>query len=458
MKQNLITLKIKYACEDSLVEILRQYNSVLKFTYNRLLENPKLKTSEIGLLQKSINNCGLIGSHLKNSAVFDARAIIERDSKPIIFGGKHLFKQRCKLKIGREDFLLKRLRPLNCVGEANQKGNRLFKIIDSQTIQFNLNRHAHYTLKLKEVGNKRLKELSKLIELQDSRQIPITYKLDLNYVYLTFDYNLIKAYSYNVKQNRVFAIDMNPNSIGWSVVDWISESGYRIIQSGTFSLKPLNDYRDSFSIASNSDLHKYVTNKRRHEVIEIAKQLFSLCKHYKCEVFSMEDLNIKSSDKGKGVRFNKLVNNNWNRDLLVQQIKKHINSSSTTLTEVQPQYNSYIGNLLFRKERLPDECLASIEIGRRGYEFSTQFIFNRRSRQKTVIFPNIELVKNQLSLSLEELGVDVPNLDNWKNILSEVKKSKVKYRFSSSDARKIHAGELFSKFYKRKYLVVCEYL
>ena len=33
----------------------------------------------------------------------------------------------------------------------------------------------------------------------------------------------------------------------------------------------------------------------------------------------------------------KLVNNNWNRTLLVNQIKKHINSSSTTLIEVQPQ-------------------------------------------------------------------------------------------------------------------------
>ena len=43
MCQNLITLKIKYSCNNSILDIIKQYNSVLKFTYNRLLENPKLK-------------------------------------------------------------------------------------------------------------------------------------------------------------------------------------------------------------------------------------------------------------------------------------------------------------------------------------------------------------------------------------------------------------------------------
>ena len=133
-------------------------------------------------------------------------------------------------------------------------------------------------------------------------------------------------------------------------------------------------------------------------------------------------------------------------------------SSSTTLIEVQPQYNSYIGNLVFRQEHLPDECLASIEIGRRGFEFATQYIFNRRPHQKTVIYPKLELVKNQLTLSLEELGVDVSNFDSWKNILSVVKESKVKYRFSTSEAQICHSEGLFSKFYKQKYLMVYKYL
>ena len=458
MKQNLITLKIKYSCSNSILDVISQYNSVLKFTYNRLLENPKLKTSEITKLQNNLNNCDLIGSHLKNSAIYDAKSLIEHSDKPIIFGGKCLFKQRCQHKIDKDEFLIKRLRPISSIGEANQKANRLFDIIDNQTIMFKLNRHQHFELKLQQVGSKRLKELNKLKELQNSKQVAITYKLDLEYIYLTFDYNLLKTYTYSIKQNRVFAIDLNPNSIGWSVIDWYSDFNYKVIQSGTFSLKPLNDYRDSKSVASDSDFHKYITNKRNHEIIHIAKELFTLCRHYHCEVFSLEDLNISHSDKKLGRRFNKLVNNTWNRNLLINQIRKYINSSSTILIEVQPQWNSYIGNLIFRQEYLPDECLASIEIGRRGFEFATQYIFNRRLHQKTVIYPKLELVKNQLILSLEELGVDVPNFNSWKDILSVVKESKMKYRFSTSEAQICHAEGLFSKFYKQKYLIVYKYL
>lgn len=458
MKQSLITLKIKYSCDNSILDVIRQYNSVLKFTYNRLLENPKLKTSEITQLQKNLNNCDLIGSHLRNSAIYDAKSLVERSDKPIIFGGKYLFNQRCQHKITKDEFSLKRLRPINSIGESNQKANRLFDILDNQTIVFKLNKYQHFELKLQQVGSKRLKELDKLKELQNTKQVAITYKLDLDYVYLAFDYNLLKTYSYKVNRNRVLAIDLNPNSVGWSVVDWLNGSRYNVIQSGTFSLKPLNDYKDSKSVASDSDFHKYITNKRNHEIIHIAKELFTLCRYYHCEIFSVEDLNMPTSDKKLGRRFNKLVNNNWNRNLLVNQIRKHINSSSTTLIEVQPQWNSYIGNLVFREEHLPDECLASIEIGRRGFEFATQYIFNRRPHQKTVIYPELKSVKNQLTLSLEELGIDVPNFGSWKSILSAVKESKVKYRFSTSDAQNIHSEGLFSKFYKYKYLKIYRYL
>ena len=107
--QNLVTYKIKYSCNDSLLDILNQYNCVLKFTYNRLLENSKLTTKELTALQKTLNNCDLIGSHLKNSAIYDAKSLVEKSTEPIIFGGKNLFKHRCQHKISRDDFILKSL-------------------------------------------------------------------------------------------------------------------------------------------------------------------------------------------------------------------------------------------------------------------------------------------------------------------------------------------------------------
>ena len=452
----IVTIKIKYSCEDNLMPLLTQYNSVLRVTYNRLFEK-SLSTKEITSIQKSLSNVGLINSHLKNSAIYDAKAIVNKSKDKIIFGGKNLFIQRCQQKISHEEFIRKRLKPLSSVGEACKGGNRLFKLVDNKTILFKLNIHNHFILNLKSVGKKRSKELNQLIKLQNANQIPITYKLDLDYIYISFDYNAIKTYNYKIKENRVLAIDMNPNSIGWSIADW-SENSYHIVKAGTISIKPLNDYRDFRAVSSNSDFNKYITNKRKHEIIHIAKDLFNTAKHFHCEVFATEKLNIKSSDKGIGRRFNRLCNNCWNRDLLIHQLRKYIDASSTTYIEVQPQYNSYIGNLVFRQEHLPDECLASIEIGRRGFEFATQYIFNRRLHKKAVIFPELELVKSQIVLSLEELDIDVPNFDSWIDILSAVKKSKVKYRFSTSEAQKWHKESLFSNFYKNRYIKIYIYL
>ena len=131
---------------------------------------------------------------------------------------------------------------------------------------------------------------------------------------------------------------------------------------------------------------------------------------------------------------------------------------SIALTSTLRFLNSKIFFVYSAQEALPDECLASIEIGRRGWEFSTQYIFKRRPRSKTVIYPDLGLVKNRLMQSLEELHIDVPDLDEWIDILLEVKKSKSKYRFSTSEAQRYHSEGLFSKFYKNKYTLVHEYL
>lgn len=456
MKDNLVTYKIKYSCNDSLLSVIKQYNSVLRFTYNRLLNN-RLSTKELTVLQKTLNNTEMIQSHLRNSVIYDAKTLIAKSTDPIIFGGKKLFVKRCKQEISHEEFQIKKLFPLTSIGEMCKGANRLFKIVDNKTISFNLNRNLHYELNLVGVGSKRLKELNQLIALQANSQIAITYKLDLDYVYLTFDYNMLKNYTYRVKKNRVMAIDMNPNSIGWTIIDW-STDPYHLVKAGTISIKPLNDFRDSKSVASSNDFHKYITNKRNHEVIHIAKDLFNLCKHFKCETFAIEKINMKSSDKEKGRKFNKLCNNVWNRNLLAHQLTKHINSSSTTFIEVLPQYTSFIGNLVYRQEHLPDECLSSIEIGRRGFEFANQYLFKRRLQQKTIVFPKIESVKSRIVLSLEELNIDVPDFNNWMTLYSAVKKSKQKYRFSSSEAQTYNSEVLFSKFYKHKYVLIYNYL
>lgn len=457
--ENPITMKIKYSTDELslgyIFHVREDYNKVLHFTYNRLIDNPQYSTKELTAFQSKLENIDGCKSHLKNSSIYNAKEIYNRNKdnpQKVIFGGRKNFINRCKLNISKEEFIKKRTLPIYSIGESNQHGNRLFKIVDTNTIIFKPDKQHHINLNLENVGTNRKKMLLKLIDLQKTNCISLTYQLDLEYVYITYDNNLFEFHKYPVKTDRSIQIDVNPNYIGWSVCDWKQDYDFYLVASGMFSLEPLNQYQNSLHVSSDSKEAKYITNKRRHEVIEIAKELFKLCKHYHCEVFAIEDLSMSTGNLGKGRKLNKLINNQWNRNLLFQQIRKHVLASSTTLVEVQPQYSSIIGNLVNRNLGLPDPVLASIEIGRRGHEFSCQYIFTRRQHEKTIVFPDFEKVKESIILSLEELGIsDLTELNEWKDIWLVVKKSKVKYRFPLSDRL---SGSPFSKNYKQKRQIV----
>ena len=293
-----------------------------------------------------------------------------------------------------------------------------------------------------------MKMLNVLKELQFTKTIPITYSLDTEYVYISVDNSVFEKHIYRTIKNRVIAIDINPEFIGWSVTDW-SDTGYRLVASGLISIKPLNNKHKSLSVSSNDKKNLYFNNKRKHEIIHVAKQLFMLCKHYICETFAMEDLDMKHKNV-RNKRINRLINNLWYRNLLTHQIKKHVLCSPTTFIAVQPQYSSIVGNIVYRNERLPDPILASIELSRRGFEYGTQYIYKRRQIKKTVMLPDFNSVRTRILLSLEEMGI-CGHVKNWTELFSTVKKSGLKYRFPL--AERLSASH-FSKFYKQKLLVV----
>jgi hypothetical protein len=91
-------------------------------------------------------------------------------------------------------------------------------------------------------------------------------------------------------------------------------------------------------------------------------------------MFGIEQLEIESKDSGNGKRFNRLVNNQWNRTKLYENLKKRCNLIGIKFIEVIPNYSSFVGNIIYRKEKYPDMILSSIEIGRRTYEFNLQYL------------------------------------------------------------------------------------
>ncbi len=434
---NIITLKLKYSTDENsktrILEYIKNYNNVLHFTYNRLHENDKLKTKEITELQKSMNNI-FVDSHFKNSAIFDSKSL--HHNNKVIFGGKKLFVERCQNKISKKEFQLKKLRPIYSVGQSDRKGNRKFSIVTENHIIFKPNKNEHFLLEINPSKNYQ-HYLIQLLQLAEEKKISIDFKLDLNYIYISFDLNKLKSeriISEKIK-DRYFAIDMNPNYVGYTIIDWIDEKNYKIIDKGAISLKDLNDYDDLLKgkgFASDSKERKYISNKRNYEISDIAHKLERIANHYQCEFFVMEDLTIPSKDNGKGKRFNRLCNQQWCRNRFTNIIKKLCKFDKIKILEVIPNYSSFIGNLVYKKEKLPDFVLASIEISRRGYEFNHQYILKDKEQKKNIVYGNFDEDKEVYTQSLEELGVS-GEFSSFQELYDKVKKSKVRYRFPLED-------------------------
>ena len=454
----MITLKIKYkTTEDGLnliEEYRKQYSSVLRYAYNRRYEGVNEKDTEHQI--SSLSNISIIKSYLKRCAVKNATQLIkDRDEKQLIFGGKRNFIDRCKGKITKDEFLDKRLSKLFIIGEANQHGNRMV-VINNNLESFTFKPTIKDKIILNIDGRyKRYKSiLNKLYYLQQDKEISITYQLDNEYIYLTYDEDLLEQHiDYKAIKNRVFAIDLNPNYVGWSVVDWKNSKEFDVVKSGVISIKELNDI--DFNLkgkSSESKERKYINNKRIFETYEISKLLVDIAKYYKCEVFGLEELNIKSKDTTRGKRYNKLVNNVWNRNKLVSNIKKRCNIYSIRVMLAKPNYSSFVGNFLFRDLNLPDMTLASIEIGRRCYEFKTQYI-DKKYKKKNIILPDVNDFNDRYIKSLEEFNIpgEIKDLVGVYNFL---KKSKSRYRLSLDDLSHLEFSRCFSNKSKIKKILI----
>ena len=445
-------LKIKYKTDDKSLDIIqnymRQYSSVQHFVYNRINEGKTQK--DIKQQIKTLNNINLLDSWFIQCSFYDISKVDK-----VIFGGKKNYFQRLKNNISKEEFKLKRLSPIYSIGEVvnkSVKGNRKFHIEqDLENIIFKPNKSTKINLKL--IGlNKRKQILSKLYQKQERKEIKIAYKLDLEYIYIIFEETDIYNYETKFIKNRVLALDLNPNYIGWSIVDWKSESEFNVIKTGVYSIKKLND--KDFSLknkgySTDSKERKYISDKRNFESIQIVKNIVNKSIYYKCQIISIEDLSIKSSDKELGKRFNKLVNNSWCRNAFVNNLTKRCNIHNIKLLKVKPDYSSFIGNFLYRSLHLPDMVLASIEIGRRGYEFYNQYISKTKEIKKNIVRPNLSMFNKLYLKSLEEFKLQ-PIYKDLIELYYFFKKSKLKYRLS------IDSFNLqFSRFTSDKSYICC---
>lgn len=441
------TIKLKYSLDnpsdkDIILSYMKAYSSCLHYMFNRVKDSSLNELSCRKLYQQGlINNIDILSSWFVQSSIREAiqicKSLESRDASTLVFGGKKLFVKRCQHKISRDEFLLKRLSPIYSVGTSGKdamKGNQKFYINqDLKSVLFKPSRNIHINLVFPELRPNYKEILSKLFVLQERKAIPISYKLDLDYVYIMFDEERLNEEFKQQKQiqNRILGIDLNPNFIGWSIVDWFSETEFKVIKSGIYSLKFLNDKDnalDQLGLDSSSKERKHISNKREYEVYEVSKHLINIALKYQVGLVSVEDLHsLKSKDQKKGKKINKLINNQWNRTKFRLNLEKRCKIYKIRFQKIRPQYSSFVGNILYRNLNYPDPVLSSIEIGRRGFEYLQQYILKTKESRKNIIFPSLEKFKDHIVKSLEEFGVK-ETFKDWKEMFDYFKDSKLWYR------------------------------
>ena len=408
------TIKLPVQSNDSIEEDIRVYSSIVRYSFNRFQEGLKIK--------EIYHDCRLkfnLGSHLLNCANREAQSLFKKEgNKKVKFGD---FKRRIKGIISNEEFKISKSRGFTSEGQANQKGNsRYIFDIFNNTIIYKRNKKEHITLSLPNLKKKIKEELLKVQILMEEKKIPVTIKLKNGHIFITFDESIVheSLKLKDLKSNRVMGIDLNPNYIGFSILDFKDEK-FMVIKKGVFDVTLLN-----------KDFDK---NNKRHELRELNHILIRICKHYKVSKICVEDLSIKSSDKGQGKIFNRLCNNQWNREVSLNNLKVLTSTYGIEIVEVNPIYSSFVGNIEYGNSTTPDMVASSIEIARRGYKkFSKGWIYPTL---------NLEKVKIKFNQWKEEIYSDV---ENWKELFLKVKKSGMRYRFQLSEC-----DAVFERFYHK---------
>lgn len=410
----------------------------------------------------------------------------ENIGKNIIFGGKAMIrrisflsnpiksrKQKHKrmnareLKRVRSNFKNRRMMPISIIGEAPQNSNRKFnfdfvnkKVIFKPEkglkieIEFNCAKNVHGIL-------------CRLQEYVGTQAISV--KINNDYIWITYDEEKLAGFEFNSKEyykelktidktdkeaktkcaqkhfkiqedkklvgkiaNRTMGIDLNPEYIGLSIMDKISEDGKnnKIILKKCISFKKLNT---KLKLSSDDKKQIKQNNKRIHELNCAWKHIFELAQHYKVANFTMEQLEFKKdliNDNAKEA--NRKTKNIWHRTKTTNLITKHCNTIGLKLIEVNACYSSFIGNI---KHGLFDPVSASLEITRRGI---TKYIAG------SGFYPELE--GSDLD-TMSQLGLDVQNktISSWVEAYRLFKTSELRYRLELQKCKSTESNLLSHK-------------
>ena len=446
--------------EDKLVDISKQINY--------LISKASLDKKEKCKLSKLYKKESYFNKSLSKNIVFGKKSLLQKLS----FLSNDKTNNSIEIQEVKDEYQQNRLLPINYVGSKNDNNsNRYFNFnFENNKIIYkpNVKTKIEIIYSAKKNYQKKLLQLQKIV---NSKLLPITIKLSTEYIYISYDEETLNGFGLdessrkqevkNIKEehidkdkqqllvkevykkyydeqkdrqlknklpNRYLSIDLNPEYIGCSILDKINENGdFKIVKTFCYDLS-LHNQR--LKISSTDKKQKYQNNKRKFELYQILKRIFTLTKHYKVSYFVIEDLNFKSLIVNESSKEgNRKTKNLWYRNLIINSISKYCNELGIQLIKINPCYTSFIGNI---KYNYFDPINASIEIGRRGI---IKYIKNNSFYPK-ITSKDIDTMSSLLKVR------DVQSL-TWVGWYNEFKKHRdIKYRWGLSQLGRYH--ETFS--------------
>jgi IS605 OrfB family transposase len=367
------TVQLPYISPDSLLPVLldlrRRQSRLIRTAYNRLCEGLPEKELYQALRQHPVGQ----GLHtwLTLSGINKAKALHSRFPEgKVVFGGRKKAILRSQGKITHEDWKASRLLPLYIEGHAKshgkQGGNHLSTLdLANNQVIFHPSRGVAFPLVLRlshksKTLRRRLEELQ--LRCDTVRDTP--FSVSLTETLVSISWSTPPATLLQSIPGRVLALDLNPSRIGWAVVDGKPDASCKVAAWGIYEYPELNK---KLGLASNQPARLHQTNKRKHELSILAKEIEATARHYQVSAVVTERLGLGAKDHQKGKRFNRLVNNCWFKSGFTQVLVRRLQEAGILHAEVNPAYSSKIGNLLWATPlQIPDPACAAVEIGRRA--------------------------------------------------------------------------------------------
>jgi hypothetical protein len=340
-----------------------------------------------------------------------------KNKKKVIFGGRKNFNLlKYHKKIDKEKYWVK-YRKEKCIflrgAKDDSHGNRKAEldIIDNNSVILKLDRDTHVEVKLPNLNKKHQQHLTHLQDLCDKKEAGFSLEVNNEYISILFEEEILqKLPKVKVIKNRILSVDLNPNYIGLSIIDWKSKSEKVLIHKEIIDLKQINDLKQD----------DYKKNKRDNETSMINAHIIELARHYRVELVGFELLGMKSKNHNKGVYINRLLNNDWNKRKVINNLRKRCVIASIKFVEIPAAYSSFIGQMT--NENDYDSVAASIELSRRAFLLN----LSKKKSFHSIIYPRFD--KKNLPTRWKKM-VEEKLIGTWKGLYDEIKKSGARYRF-----------------------------